>query len=743
MGLRTLIRNLREMSGRDLRRSWSAEHAPEWVFEGAGWSGVSGSLNVPDVDRPAQHVLMAYACIMARREAIGGVPIRISDGNDNLVESGPLYELLRNPNPRANWDQYVRILETHLTLWNMTAIAKVGEEGRLPDELVPLCPAYLTAEPGVHEPTGSAVAVAWNYRDPTTGRLRTYRPEELIVHVGYNPHAPLAPLSPIVALRRTMQGEIAAREQNLGMFLNDSTPKTVLETDAVLTKEQADEIMEKWEAKQKGFLNRHKTAALWGGLKAKALGLSPAEMEFLAGLKFLRTDYYMVFRVKPSMVGEMLGETGLSQGSSTEQQKVEWWEDVGLAELDLIAGLHQGLADEFGRADGARLRSEASARRSLARSEVAARARNIRRQPQATGRSALHVWHDDNAIPALVRHRLGKLDQAVKLTGLGYAPDDVNDYLDLGLPPHPDNQPRVPFSLQAIGQTEMDETVETDSAPEGTVARLDRIEELVRAERPARAKATRATFDAFLKPREKAARTRWSRYFVEQRGRVLERMGKDAKRADIERATADTLLAAVFPRKQEDADLVARLAPLWSQHMKDGVAFFEAETGTKLSMQIDQDPAFEKALAGRQIQGLRVNDTTEEDLRGIFHEAYDTGATLNEIADSIAGYYKERMVGEGASRPMTAARTQTAGIVNEGRMIAAKQVGGLKKAWLHGSPNEPRPAHLEAQERYLAEPIGLDEKFEVNGIACDAPGSTELPVEEVANCTCTVLFVKG
>jgi hypothetical protein len=98
-------------------------------------------------------------------------------------------------------------------------------------------------------------------------------------------------------------------------------------------------------------------------------------------------------------------------------------------------------------------------------------------------------------------------------------------------------------------------------------------------------------------------------------------------------------------------------------------------------------------------------------------------------------------VGDKQARPMTAARTQTTGIVNDGRMLAAREVGGLRKGWLHGAPEEARSAHLDAQARYTKSPIPLEDKFEVNGHKCDAPGSTELPVEEVANCTCTVFFV--
>ena len=93
-----------------------------------------------------------------------------------------------------------------------------------------------------------------------------------------------------------------------------------------------------------------------------------------------------------------------------------------------------------------------------------------------------------------------------------------------------------------------------------------------------------------------------------------------------------------------------------------------------------------------------------------------------------------------AARPQTAARTQVAGVVNDGRMAAAESVVGLKKGWLHGGSEHPRPSHLQAQADYLDNPIPLDEDFVVGGIHMSAPGADDAPIEEVANCTCVVVF---
>jgi len=739
------------------------DHAPEWVWAGTdGGNGVSGTIQVAGTSKPAENVLMVYGCIMARREAIGGVPLRISDANDNVIESGALADLLRQPNRAMNWDAYVRVLETYNTLYNAMAVAKVSSmPGRPPDELVPLSPAFLQPVLGVHAPTGTLRAMGWKYNDPFTGAERTFQPEELMIHQGFNPHAPLNFLNPLTVLKRTIQSELAARETNLADWQNSAMPPAVLESDRNLNKTQADEIRDAYNDIHQGIKNRSKIGVLWGGLKFHATGLSPKEMEYLAGLKFLRTDYYIAFRVKPAMVGDMVGETGLSQGNATDQQKVEWWEDVGLPELDLIAGMHQTLAESHDWGTTISMRPA----RGLTRSEQLVRQHSLVRRPSAPA-SRIYVWFNENSIAPLVRHRLSKIDSAGKLISFGWKPDDATAFVDLGAPPHADNIARVPFSMTPIGEdaelpggtengkTEKGKTEDGRADHATALKTLDRIEEICREEAvvPRKYKALRQAFDKFIAPREKAAAKKISRFFMEQRDRVRERFTATLARATTPPPVSDAgksqseILKAIFPKSEENPSLVARLAPLWSEHLRDGWNFFNQESGAdeKVNPFKVDDPAVMKALERRKIQGTAMNDTTEEDLRDLIRKAFEEGDSTVQLGDRIEAYYKANCWGENTHRPATAARTQTSGIVNEGRMLSARETGtNLKKAWLHGGSAEPRPDHVAMQQKYLAAPIGVDEEFVLNGNSCDAPGDSSLPVGETANCTCMVVFVKG
>jgi hypothetical protein len=242
---------------------------------------------------------------------------------------------------------------------------------------------------------------------------------------------------------------------------------------------------------------------------------------------------------------------------------------------------------------------------------------------------------------------------------------------------------------------------------------------------------------------------------VEQRERVLARIN-GLKRSDLVRAEADLpapdggqagdLLAQVFPRSVEDPALVARLSPLWAEHLADGVKFFAGETGVKVanSLMIGEDPRLQKALAARTIQGLKANATTEEDLRAILSKSFTDGLSTAEMGDKIAEYYAANCIGDDSARAATAAMTQTTGIVNDGRMIAAREAGGLKKFWIHGNPAEPRESHLAAAKQYdETGAIGLDDKFVVDGEEMDAPGDSNASPANVCNCTCSVGFAKA
>lgn len=719
--------NLSRMDSSELASAWNARH-------GGGAPGPAGA------DRPGQTVATAFACIVARREAIAARPAMVTDGDDSVVQGGMLSELVERPNAAMDGTQFRRVLETHQTLHNACAFHIEPDSVR--PELEPLHPEGLKAIGGVYGPAGTPRAMGWRYRDPFTREEREFAPEEIVIRTGYSPYAAHSPLSPMTALRETIESELAARAQNSATFRNASTPRGYLYTEQGMTPEQATQALDAWNSAYQGQSNAARTAALWGGLKYEKLQMTPAELDFLDTLRVFRIDYYMVFRVYPAMLAEMTGETGLSQGSSTDSQRVAWWEDVGIPELNLISGMFDEAAERLGIDRPGAVRS-----RALSRMERGALCRAERLRGRRPGK--LYVWFNDAAIPTLARQRLGRMEMMNQLIQAGFRPDEAAEYLDLGLPPHPDNIGRVPFNMAEIGAPGASTAASTGGTPvprgEAARAAFDsltaRLEEtLARSERTKGEERTRR-----IERLEKAAAKKWSRFFIEQRGRVLARMETLSRSDALARATAETdsLAFSVFPRAEEDALLAARINPLIVEQLREGWREFAARTGVENPFVVE-DPAIQRAIERRVIQGQRVNGTTEADLRRIFEQGFEAGSTVAQMADEVAGYYRERCEGYDSDRAMNAAQTQTTGIVNDAALIAAEEAGGLRKYWIHAGPGgDARESHIRAGREYGPDnAISLEESFMVDGEPMSAPGDPNASPGNVCRCRCSLGFVK-
>lgn len=63
--------------------------------------------------------------------------------------------------------------------------------------------------------------------------------------------------------------------------------------------------------------------------------------------------------------------------------------------------------------------------------------------------------------------------------------------------------------------------------------------------------------------------------------------------------------------------------------------------------------------------------------------------------------------------------------------------GNLKKQWNAILDNKTRPAHVEADAQYMAEPIDIDESFEVDGEELQYPRDPSGSPENIINCRCS------
>lgn len=144
-------------------------------------------------------------------------------------------------------------------------------------------------------------------------------PARDVLHVRlHTPRQPLKGESPILAtvLDRAMAG--AALNQQVSFYLNQARPSFMLETDQTLTKEQTDQLRQRWEEQTTGE-NAGGTPILTWGLKAKPVTSSAKDAELAELLKMSDQNVALAFRVPLQILG-----VGGTPFASTEALMSSW-----------------------------------------------------------------------------------------------------------------------------------------------------------------------------------------------------------------------------------------------------------------------------------------------------------------------------------------------------------------------------------------------------------------------------------
>ena len=138
--------------------------------------------------------------------------------------------------------------------------------------------------------------------------------------------------------------------------------------------------------------------------------------------------------------------------------------------------------------------------------------------------------------------------------------------------------------------------------------------------------------------------------------------------------------------------------------------------------------------SGTRIQ--QVSQVTLQRVRRVLEQGVNEGLGTEEIARRIEDSNAINRV-----RARVIARTEIISASNAGADLGARSTGlNLTKSWLASVDGRERDAHRVANDRYQAEPIGMDEDFIVGGEQCKYPGDPNLSAEQVINCRCVHLM---
>ena len=285
-----------------------------------------------------------YACVNLRARNLARILLRVHRVGANGEASSPVgaahpaQRLFDGPNPFWSRQRFWYVIEASLCLWG-SAPAAVFRDGRGEvRELWWLRPNRFRVVP-------DAAGYIAGYLYVKDGREIALSRDEVVWFRYPNPIEEYAGLSPIAALRMTVDMNVDAIRFNRRFFQNDASPGRVyLKADAELTSAQVDELRRRWEQSFAGREKSHAIAVLDKSADLKTMAISQREMEFIEAQRYTKEEICGAYGVPPVLVGDLRQSTF----NNFQQAKASFWDETLIPELELIeAEINEALMPLF------------------------------------------------------------------------------------------------------------------------------------------------------------------------------------------------------------------------------------------------------------------------------------------------------------------------------------------------------------------------------------------------------------
>lgn len=645
---------------------WGA--AREWVL----WKG--------KVTRPYAQVPSVYKAVKAICDNVPQAQMGLYDWETDeeiQTSNNTLLQLLAQPRvsgKRQSGNDFMQELVGYYALNNEAFIRKVSGMGNiagtrgLPAELWVLNPAEMHEV--VDRSTG--MVTSWKYRN------MMLTADEVIHIKDFNPYNENRGLNPTEPLGNEMNLDYLASIFNMAFFQNDATPNALLMSEKTLNEEQRKRLREWMEKRHQGAENKHKLDVLEGGLKLETITPSHKDMEFTEQRKFSREELLGAFRTPKALFNIT---EDLNYATFQGQMKVFW--------LYAIMPILRKIEDAI----------------------------NVN-LVWPTQKGVYFAFNIKN-VPAFQEDFAEKVTTAKTLFDMGFTANEINQKLGLGF----DDKDWRDFWWIGFNLMPADQIIAGEGPAQNPNQDEDDDDDTKGAKPEEAPKMdilgwhTWKAFVARQAPAERLMDKKLSRFFFEQRGRLLGALNDQNKRQGPD----------VLNWESEDAILKKYTRPIMEQAVNEGVKHAQELTGTKsadnLSVRITA------YIEARMAKIVGINSTTRKLLRRTIDQQIEEGASIQQIADAVKDRYNLM-----TSRAKLISRTETAGAVNGGSNIYYEDVGIPKKKWLTAGDELVRESHRRCEAEGA---IKVDGAF-VNG--CRYPGDQEVEdAGEVVNCRCTLI----
>ena len=556
---------------------------------------------------------------------------------------------------------------------------------------------------------------AWRYTgSPLMAPLASEMlfPGEVIHSRSPNPYIYWRGLSPLSVALTPAQTDFAGEQFQKGLWLNNADTGVIVTTDQQATPEQQAAIIAALRERKRKAGTPDRPLFLFGGAKVDKPTLSMMDMQFLETRKFLRQEIFAIFKVPEMLAGFTQDLNDGGAGGSLDAQKSSFIESTIGALAKRLETAVAPIVQTFG--------------------------------PDLVG------WFDIDSLPIMQAARRSRIDVATKAFALGYTRNEINQMLDLGYPEDETGDKRyLPFNLQEIGaESELPgENEQTEPAPD------DEGKDIIGGARKFLSTLNSPTINQ-RKPAIDVVQL-WKKHIASRRAAVAMFQSKTNKVLLKFRQKALNKLNEVHLEKSAGRlGEIKGLVDIIFSHLAFSDALGHELTppmkstlqsaADELLAEVSHDDPWEyppkavtEYITGRTQRIKGVGGVVRDQLNTSLEEGIVNGETHQQLADRVKVVFNNLTAGEAKRVAMTEVNVA----YNTARHEAMDSAGIEYKAWLSSHGPHVRPAHAEAEEVYLNEPIPLDQPFEVGGDQLMFPGDDSLGADlgNIINCQCVQL----
>lgn len=251
---------------------------------------------------------IAWRCITEVARAAASIPWVLYEGERKELETHPLLELLRRPNPAQGGIQFLEYVFSHYQIaGNVYIEAVCGHDDEPPRELYVLRPDRMKVIPGAtglargYEYQVDGKTVRWA-ADPLTG-------SSAIMHwKSFHPLDDWYGMAPLEAAIQAIDQYNAAGTWNQALLNQAARPSGALiyapkDGPQHLSDDQFRRLKDELENHYSGARQAGRPLVLEGGLEWKEMSLSPKDMDWLAGRDRAARDIALAFGVPAQLIG--------------------------------------------------------------------------------------------------------------------------------------------------------------------------------------------------------------------------------------------------------------------------------------------------------------------------------------------------------------------------------------------------------------------------------------------------------